>query len=328
MESIKSSMKIFLLVACFCSCIGTIAAQDKTPVILDTDMGPDYDDVGAIAMLHTLADSGKADILATMSNNHHYLTGPTIQLFNTYFKRPGIPVGVPKGVGVCLGAWQKWPQLLLARHPHTSQSNDDFPDAVSVYRQILSKAADNSIVIISTGFFTNLSGLLNSKGDQIAAFSGKELIKRKVKKLVAMAGRFPEGREFNIYRDTVSAMNVINNWPGKIIFSGFEIGDQIKTGLGLLRDHTLKNSPVKDAYMLSMAAAAKDSLGRRSWDQTAVLIGIEGAGPYFNVERGAMRLLEDGKNYWIKSATGSQYYVIQKMGIPEITAIIERLMHR
>ena len=38
-------------------------------VIFDTDMGPDYDDVGALALLHALADSGEVRILATVSSN-------------------------------------------------------------------------------------------------------------------------------------------------------------------------------------------------------------------------------------------------------------------
>ena len=37
-------------------------AKKPVPVIFDTDMGPDYDDVGAIAMLHALADKGEATI--------------------------------------------------------------------------------------------------------------------------------------------------------------------------------------------------------------------------------------------------------------------------
>lgn len=43
-----------------------VVAQKKLPpaVIFDTDMGPDYDDVGAIALLHAFADKGKCRIPA------------------------------------------------------------------------------------------------------------------------------------------------------------------------------------------------------------------------------------------------------------------------
>ena len=51
-------MKTFfylLLALCCAAC-----APKKQPVslIFDTDMAPDYDDVGAMAVLHALADSG------------------------------------------------------------------------------------------------------------------------------------------------------------------------------------------------------------------------------------------------------------------------------
>ena len=57
-------------------------------IIFDTDLGPDYDDVGALAFLHAMADSGKAEILATISSNKHELVAPSIEIINTYFKRP------------------------------------------------------------------------------------------------------------------------------------------------------------------------------------------------------------------------------------------------
>ena len=42
-------------------------ATVPVPVIFDTDIGPDYDDVGAMALLHAMADSGECKILATIA---------------------------------------------------------------------------------------------------------------------------------------------------------------------------------------------------------------------------------------------------------------------
>ena len=41
-----------------------VGAQVK--IIFDTDMESDVDDVGALAMLHSFADNGEAQILGTM----------------------------------------------------------------------------------------------------------------------------------------------------------------------------------------------------------------------------------------------------------------------
>jgi inosine-uridine nucleoside N-ribohydrolase len=38
-------------------------ADEPVKIILDTDIGPDCDDAGAIAVLHTLATQGAAEIL-------------------------------------------------------------------------------------------------------------------------------------------------------------------------------------------------------------------------------------------------------------------------
>lgn len=67
------SFLLFLL--CGCS-LSNITNADKVRLILDTDLGPDYDDVGAMAVMHALADSGYVDILATISSNKSELTIP------------------------------------------------------------------------------------------------------------------------------------------------------------------------------------------------------------------------------------------------------------
>ena len=73
------------------------ATKKPVPVIFDTDMGPDYDDVGAIAMLHAFADKGEAQILATIASTKYEGVGPVLSVLNTYFKRAMLPIGVPRG---------------------------------------------------------------------------------------------------------------------------------------------------------------------------------------------------------------------------------------
>src|SRR3954454_3408933 len=69
-------------------------------VIFDTDMGPDYDDAGAITLLHAFADDGKANILATVASTKYEGVAAVLNVFNTYFRRPGLLIGVPKGEAV------------------------------------------------------------------------------------------------------------------------------------------------------------------------------------------------------------------------------------
>ena len=308
----------------FFSAFSQTVPQKPVRIILDTDIGPDYDDVGALAVLYALADKGEAIPLAVMASNKNQFVAPVIDVLNTYFGRPDLPIGAPKGFGVDIGAWQKWPQMLLEKYPHTITSTSEVQDAVALYRKILAHQPDHSVTIASIGFLTNLSNLLNSRPDQYSDLSGRDLIKRKVSKLVSMAGWFPKGREYNLFTDSVASANVFNHWPTMVIFSGFEIGKEIKTGLGLMNDVSL-HGPVKDVFAFCIPKAREDSAGRMSWDETTVLAAIRGAKPYFGLERGHI-VIEGGNNTWKNDKNGSQYYLTKALPDNEIAAIIESYM--
>ncbi|TDB69074.1 nucleoside hydrolase [Arundinibacter roseus] len=296
-------------------------------LIFDTDIGPDYDDVGAMSVLHSLADSGQVRILATVASNQSPYIAAVLSVMNTYFKRPDLPIGVVRGRGVRLQAWQKWDSLLVARYPHSLSSNAEAEDALSLYRRTLSQQPDQSVTIVTVGFLTNLADLLLSGPDQFSDLSGRELIRKKVKKLVSMAGRFPSGKEFNVDRDPVSSKIVFEGWNTPIIFSGFEIGEAIHTGLPLMRNEAIRNSPVKDAFAISIPLSKQDVAGRMSWDQTAVLVAIKGHEKYFDLVEGRFVCKDDGSNTW-NSAGKGHFYLVQKMPVAKLERIIEDLMNR
>src|SRR6188768_496253 len=133
---------------------GISFAQSPIPIIFDTDIAPDYDDVGAMALLHAFADRGEAKILATISCNAFETTVPTLSVLNTYFNRPDIPIGVTKNALPNKDCSQQWAQAIIAKYPHALSSNDQATDAVKLYRKILSAQADKSVTIVSVGFFT------------------------------------------------------------------------------------------------------------------------------------------------------------------------------
>lgn len=297
-------------------------------IIFDTDLGPDYDDVGALAFLHAMADSGKAEILATVSSNKHELVAPSIDVINSYFGRSALPVGAPKGEGVDLGSSQHWADSIVSKYPHVIKSTSEVPDAVEVYRKILSLQPDSSVTVVTVGFLTNLSNLLKSEADDISPLNGRDLVKRKVKKLVSMAGRFPEGKEFNVHMDSLSSEYVFGNWSGEIIFTGWEIGSQIFTGLRLVKSEIV-NSPVKDVFRISIPLSEEDKNGRMSWDETAVLIAVYGTEGFFDTVSGKIIVNADGSNKWEDIPSGNQKYVKQKMPVSQMSSFIEeRMMHQ
>jgi inosine-uridine nucleoside N-ribohydrolase len=143
-----------------------------------------------------------------------------------------------------------------------------------------------------------------------------------------MAGMFPGGKEFNICMDSSASKYVYENWPGEIIFTGFEIGAEIHTGLRLIKSD-IKNSPVKDVFRISIPLSEEDKNGRMSWDETAVLIAVYGTENFFETFRGNIIVNPDGSNNWKDDPAGKHFYVKQKMPVPQISKFIEdRMMHQ
>ncbi|MDF2433728.1 MAG: hypothetical protein JWP44_3359 [Mucilaginibacter sp.] len=317
----------FLLIFNFSCATNAFAQKTNKPVniIFDSDMGPDYDDVGAIAILHALADRGEAKILATMASTKYEGVAGVLNVFNTYFKRPGIPVGVPKGEASSLHDWQHWTDSLLAKYPHKIQTNNDAEDAVKLYREILASQPDHSVTIVTVGFLTNLSNLLNTGADRYSPLAGKELVKKKVKLLVCMAGKFPSGYEFNVMKDVAASKNVFENWSTQVMFSGFEIGAKIKAGLPLIHNQAIKNDPVKDVFCIAIPMAKEDSLGRKSWDETAVLVAIKEYNQWYTLHQGRIVVNADGSNGWDDSGTG-QAYLVEKADFKKVEDLINLLI--
>ncbi len=304
-------------------------AQSPLPVILDTDIAGDYDDVGAMALLHAFADKGEANILAVISCNAFETTVPTISVLNTYFKRSDIPIGVTHKAKPNMDCPQQWAQAIIAKYPHRIKSNSEAEEAVSLYRRILAAQPDHAVTIITIGFFTNLADLLQSGPDQYSPLSGRQLVQQKVKSLVAMATSAPPhkqtGREYNVYVDTEAARTVFEQWETPIVLSPLEVGEQLHTGIPLIKDASIANSPVKDAFTVALHKD-KNTQGRMSWDQTAVLTAIKTPQPWFNERKINLRIETDGSNTVIpgERLTLLELKAEKKMPLQEY---IESLMH-
>ncbi len=321
-------MKKLLIIILVFSCSISFAQKHKTVnIIFDTDIAPDYDDVGAMALLHAFEDMGEAKILATISCNAFETTAPTLSVLNTYFNRPSIPIGITKKSLPNKDCSQQWAQAIVAKYPHALQSNDEAEDAVKLYRKILSSQPDKSITVVSVGFFTNLAGLLNSSADEYSKLNGKDLVIKKVKQLVSMAARIDKdgksGYEFNVMIDAAASQKVFSEWPTPMTISGFEIGEKILTGIRLINNESIQNSPVKDAFKVALTKD-NNTHGRNSWDETAVLVAVRGIAPYFNYRKLNFEIKDDGKNVLIP---GEKFtYLTFKQTPEEIGKVIEDLM--
>ena len=269
-----------LLALAALACTGAAAA---TPVIFDTDMGNDVDDALALAMLHSLESRGECRIVAVTVTKDNPWAAVYVDLVNTFYGRAYIPIGVVKGSGITPDDSRMIQEPAERKdeagryiYPRRLASGAEAPDATSVLKRALTEEADGSVVIVQVGFSTNLARLLASGPDAVA------LVRRKVKRLVMMAGNFVEpSPEFNVQKDVPSARALLHDWPGEIVLSGFEIGRSmlfpaaaIEHDFAYTRDH-----PVAEAYRNYM----KMPYDRPTWDLTAALYAIRPDSGYFGL---------------------------------------------
>jgi purine nucleosidase len=328
-----------LLLAASLSLLPRMALAQGPPVkvIFDTDMASDVDDVGALALLHALADLGEAEILAVGISSRNEHVGPCLDAINTWYGRPGIPIGYQRGIQVGYPAdtgertESKYAEAVAKAFPHRLQRSSDAPDAALLYRRVLAAQPDASVVVVSVGFLTNLRSLLNTPPDAISTLNGEELVRRKVRLWVCMGGKFPDGRfkdgdgEYNLRIDTRASLRALNDWPTPVVLSGFEIGARVFTGKGLRA--LPEPNPVRAAYLHFNGLD-----NRESWDQTAVLYAVRGAAAYWTESEPGLCLMHAGLrfsyNEWIPTPRKSHRYLIEKMPPAEVARVIEDLMMR
>ena len=339
-----SKVVVSVLVTCVLAAIAvTIVLLVTRPthskpvrLIVDTDIGPWTDDVGTLAMLHTFSDRGEVQLDAIMANNAFEGVVPLIDALNVYFNRSQIAIGVTKDPNAHKDTGKLgWPEYVLANSqlfPHPNyENNSQADDAVLLYRKLLSKADDQSITILSIGYLTNLGHLLQTSSDPYSSLSGVDLVKRKVKHMVAMAGKFPSGTETNLKNQTELARVALHAWPTPLTFVGFEVGTKKQCGNNLIDYATntsiLAHSPVSKIF--EMYYQWKGRLDG-CFDQVAAYVAVRGVSPFFDLVHGQIELLPNGTNIWHLDAKGAQAYVKQRDGVSNSTIIdaINPLMER
>ena len=157
---------------------------------------------------------------------------------------------------------------------------------------------------------TNLARLLESKPDDASPLDGMELVKRKVREYVMMAGAFCKepGGEYNVVTDAESARTVFERWPTPIVATGYEIGEailypaeSIEKDYGWVKDH-----PVAEAYR----AWEKMPYDRPTWDLTAVLYAVRPDRGYFGLSpKGTITLDEKNVTRFTADENGAHRFV-------------------
>jgi inosine-uridine nucleoside N-ribohydrolase len=298
----------------------SIYATEPVRIVFDTDLGNDVDDAMTLAIIHALQNRGECELLAITTTKDNRYVAPMIDLLNTFYGRPDIPIAVVKnGVTKEDGKYNR--QVLelkdedgKLRYPRARlpEDSDKLPDAVPFLRKLLAHERDNSIVLIQVGFFTNFARLLDTPADDISPLTGKELIAKKVKYLSLMAGGFDEPlgyKEYNVVQDIPSAKKMIAEWPTEMIFSGHKVGRVIQhPGASMKEDYGyVKHHPLKDAYHFYRGL----DNSQPTYDLTSVLYVVRPNRGYFDLSpSGTVTVLDDGQTPFTPSEGGKHRYLI------------------
>ena len=300
------------------------AAAGAIPLIVDTDMFSDADDVGALATAYGLQLRGEAKVIAVTVNTRTSRPAVAtnswkcVAAINTFYGSGSIPIGtaMPNN-GTSLNS----PDFIGPCARYAPASTPVPGTAVSVLRRALAGQSDGSVVIASVGYFGNLSALLNSPPDAISPLSGRDLVAQKVKTLVSMAGGYPSRfDETNLEGDPASAQNVATFWPTKIVWSGYEVGDAVHTGQTISSTHP-STSPVRAAY----EAFVRPGNWIYSYDLTAVYHAVRGDDSLLSeVGPGTNSVSSTGGNAFTRGS-GNQYY-LSLSSATSLDAAIEKLL--
>jgi inosine-uridine nucleoside N-ribohydrolase len=277
------------------------AAAAAVPLIVDTDIFSDADDAGALATAFGLQLDGEANVLAVMLNKPTTRSAVAadswrcVAAIDSFYGAASVPIGsATPATGSSVGdAGFIGPCGALA--PASAPAPQP---AVDVYQQVLSAQPDDSVVIVSTGYLGNLADLLGAN---------RALVAQKVKRLVVMGGGYPTSAgEANIEGDSVAAQDVADNWPTKIVWSGFEVGVNVRTGWTVSQRHP-SDSPVR----VALEAFQGPDEAIYSWDLTAVYHAVRPADTLLSESAAGTNAVDPatGSNTFTSSASGTQRYL-------------------
>ncbi len=291
-------------------------------IILDTDIGPDCDDAGALALLNIYADKGLCRILGVGHCTSNPYGAGAIDAICRHYGRDDVVIGTWKGRDflneeIC----RRYNRPITEKLPNRYKDSQP-EEVVRAYRRILVSQPDGSVEFIAVGPLDALSALLDSEGDDISPLSGKALVAAKTAKLTMMAGIFrpsdearaeeaqrlcgrqiEEYAEYNVVCDAAASKNIADNWPTAKSYLGWEAG-LMETGCCL--EKAPADHPVRMAYELWNEGR---QIKRCSWDPMTVMYAIEGDnGLVRNSVPGTVRFTDEGYTEFVAAEDGKDHF--------------------
>jgi inosine-uridine nucleoside N-ribohydrolase len=309
-------------------------SKKKIPVIFDTDLGNDVDDIMALKMLYNYENKGFINLIGITISKSNLYAVKYVDGYNRFNNKVHIPLGyVYEGPNKDDGKYlrQTLDTVIDGRKilvPELSLSSHLLKGYI-LQRKLLSEQHDSSVIFIVVGPATNIQRLLESDPDKYSNLNGIELIRKKVKLLSVMGGNFEFSKsdhpEWNVLQDIHSSQIMFSKWPTKIVASGFEVGIQLR--FPHERIFSDFPNPIKNPLCVSYKLYGKMPYDNPLWDLTAVLYAIEPEKNYFDLSHsGIIRIDEKGNSRFTPLNNGKHYFLVLKKD--KIPVVLDSLIRK
>ena len=271
-------------------------------LILDTDLGCDSDDIGAVVLLNQFYNQKKVLPLLITSVNSNIEPALVIEEINKHYNNEFL-IGMNKSndYGIDNGY-----AVDVVNKYHISRDRE-FISSVEAIKNTLEEQHE-PIELITVGPLTNIAYFIREYG--------KELLNEKVETIYLMAGNFVSNNaEWNITEDVESFKLVLKEYTGKMIFVPFEIGCDVFTARNLLESDTL----------MGYGYWVHNHGPRQSWDPITVYYAITHSEEFTLSNSGTVSCDDNGVTTF-HEGEGKHYYMLNNFDKKKVESILEELM--
>lgn len=296
-------------------------------LLIDTDLGCDCDDAGALAVAFTLEAEGACRLLALTHCTSRLDGSNGAAVFTRFYGRETLPLGAWKPDGFLDGpAYGVYTRYLQERFFRRYSSKEEVPGAVSVLRAALAAPHAGSLTLCAIGPLNNVRALLDSGPDESSPLEGEALVLQSGCRLFAMAGSFdgtPESvlggpGEWNVVQDIPAAQEALRRWPGEVVLCPFEAGASVLTGQALQR--------LPETHPARLSYEKFPCTTRPSWDQCTVHSAVTGEGPLWQFSPPGRAIVENTGRTVFAPAPGGRHRILLVRDAARAGRVIDRLM--
>ncbi|MDR3318275.1 MAG: nucleoside hydrolase [Clostridiales bacterium] len=263
----------------------------KNRIIIDTDLGCDCDDAGAVALANVLHNAGEGTVLAFLHSLAEKETAACVDLINRYYGN-SFPIGVADNNNDDVRRYIRRGVYAMGRGCAVQ-----LQDAAALLNELLGGEADGGVTLVAIGQQNNYARFLKDYPANI----------KKINKLVVMGGFFEQDEqyylhggnhrmeEFNIATDIASA-KVVAEAGIPIVYSDFNLGKNILTGDVFTQKYIA--SPMAELYRI------KGFINRSSWDLIATLYAFREESEIFSLSEPGTVHIDDGGRTTFEAGNG------------------------